>query len=354
MPYDFEVSRFVKVDYDTKSMPFRRLGYSGLRVPLFALGGWLTMGGSVTGDPVKEIIKTAFENGINFFDLAENYSKGKAEETMGRAIKELGFRRSDIIIASKVFFGVRSGPNAGGLSRKHIIEGTQESLSRLQMNYVDIMFAHRPDPDVPMEEVVRAFNYIIEKGWAFYWGTSEWSAEQIEEAFHIAHTLGLIAPIAEQCQHSMLQRERAEKEYANLYKKYGYGITTYSSLHFAQGIPEGSRFSRDKSEKFNAVVKSLGDQTGEEMINRVRALTKIANEELDAPISALALAWVAKNHNTSSIILGASKPEQLAENLKALEVLPKLTDDSIMARIEEILDNHPAPQICSLSSNNQR
>ncbi|THU89043.1 voltage-gated potassium channel beta-2 subunit [Dendrothele bispora CBS 962.96] len=350
MPYDFEASRFVKVDYDTKTMPFRRLGYSGLRVPLFALGGWLTMGGSVTGDPVKEIIKTAFDHGINFFDLAENYSKGKAEETMGRAIKELGFRRSDMIIASKVFFGVRSGPNAGGLSRKHIVEGTQECLSRLQMNYVDIMFAHRPDPDVPMEEIVRAFNYIIEKGWAFYWGTSEWSAEQIEEAFHIAHTLGLIAPIAEQCQHSMLQRERPEKEYANIFKKYGYGITTYSSLHFGvltgkynDGIPEGSRFSRDKSEKFNAVVQALGDQTGEEMINKVRALTKIANEELDAPISALALAWVAKNNNTSSIILGASKPDQLEENLKALEVLPKLTDD-VMARIEEILDNHPAPE----------
>ncbi|THV02980.1 Aldo/keto reductase [Dendrothele bispora CBS 962.96] len=303
-----------EVDYDYKPMPSCRLGYSGLRVPLFALGSWLTMGGSVT-----EIIKTAFENGINFFDLAENYSKGKAEETMGHAIEELGFRRSDIIIASKVFFGVRSGPNAGGLSRKHIIEGTQvESLSRLQMNYVDIMFVHRPDPDVPMEEVVRAFNYIIEKGWAFYWGTSEWSAEQIEEAFYIAHTFGLIAPIAEQCQHSTLQRKRPEKEYINLYKKYGYGITTYSSLHF--GVLTG-KYNDVCVLRKNFFRDFINQQ--EEMINKVRALTKIANEELDAPISALALARVAKNRNTSSIIFRASKPEQSSQKtLKLWKCFP--------------------------------
>ncbi|KAJ7333254.1 NADP-dependent oxidoreductase domain-containing protein [Mycena albidolilacea] len=168
--------------YSDKGMPFRRLGPSGLRVPLFSLGGWLTIGGSVIGDPVKDIIKTAFENGINMFDTAEDYSKGNSEREMGRVLKELNLRRTDLVISTKIFWGPRDGPNDQGLSRKHIIEGTQECLERLQLTYVDVIFAHRCDITVPMEEIVRAFNYVIEKGWAFYWGTSQWTAQQIEEA----------------------------------------------------------------------------------------------------------------------------------------------------------------------------
>ncbi|KAG8721842.1 hypothetical protein FRC08_009643 [Ceratobasidium sp. 394] len=190
----------VKIEYDPKNMQFRCLGASGLRVPVFSLGGWLTFGGTVKGDPVKEIVKLAFESGINMIDLAESYSKGESEREVGRVIEELGIRRSDLILSSKIFFGRsdRKGPNDKGLSRKHVTEGMNETLGRLRVDYLDIVFAHRPDPTVPMEEIVRAFNYLINSGKAFYWGTSEWSARQIEEAHHVASALRLIAPIAEQ------------------------------------------------------------------------------------------------------------------------------------------------------------
>ncbi|TFK42213.1 NADP-dependent oxidoreductase domain-containing protein [Crucibulum laeve] len=337
----------VKLEFDPKNMPFRRLGPSGLRVPLFSLGGWLTLGGTVKGDPVKDIIKTAFDAGINMFDTAEAYAAGKSEEEMGRVIKELGLRRTDLVITTKLFWGLRKGPNDGGLSRKHIIEGTRESLQRLGLDYVDVIFAHRCDVSVPMEEIVRAFNWVIEKGWAMYWATSEWTAREIEEAYHIADKLNLIAPIAEQCQHNMFHRERPEKEYDPLYRKYGLGTTTFSSLasglltgKYNDGIPENSRFSQHP-EFFNSTIKSLQQPEGQAKIQKVRELTKIA-EELQSTPTALALAWVAKNPNTSTVILGASSPQQVTENLKALEVLPKLTDE-IMQKIEAILGNKPEP-----------
>ncbi|ESK92405.1 voltage-gated potassium channel beta-2 subunit [Moniliophthora roreri MCA 2997] len=336
----------VKMEYDSKNMPFRRLGPSGLRVPVFSLGGWLTYGKSVNGDPCKEIIKVAFENGINMFDTAEAYNKGESEKEMGRVIKELGIRRSDLVITTKLFWGVRSGPNASGLSRKHIIEGTQESLARLQMDYVDVIFAHRCDVHVPMEEIVRAFNYVIDKGWAFYWATSEWTAQQIEEAFHVAAKLGLQGPIAEQCQHHMFHRERPEKEYAPLYKKYGLGTTVWSALasglltgKYNDGVPEGSRFDIEKT-FFADTVKSLTSPEGQEKIRKVKELTKLAQEELQTTPACLALAWVAKNTNTSTVILGATKPEQVLENLKAIDVIPKLTPE-ILKKIEKILANQP-------------
>ncbi|RDB26545.1 putative voltage-gated potassium channel subunit beta [Hypsizygus marmoreus] len=337
----------VKLEFEPKNMPFRRLGSSGLRVPLFSLGGWLTLGGTVTGDPVKEIIKTAFENGINMFDTAEEYSGGKSELEMGRVIKELGLRRTDLVVTTKLFWGVRKGPNDGGLSRKHIIEGTQGSLERLQLEYVDVIFAHRPDMTVPMEEVVRAFNYVIDKGWAFYWATSEWSARDIEEAHHVATRLNLMPPIAEQCLHNMFHRERPEKEYAPLYKKYQLGTTVFSALagglltgKYNDGIPENSRFSTHAS-AFKSTIDSLKQPEGQEKIRKVRELTKIAGELQTTP-SALALAWIARNPNTSTVILGASSPQQVLENLKALDVIPKLTTE-VLERIEKILDNSPDP-----------
>ncbi|KAJ7241447.1 NADP-dependent oxidoreductase domain-containing protein [Mycena rebaudengoi] len=330
--------------FDPKGMPFRRLGSTGLRVPLLSLGGWLTLGGSVTGDPVKEIIKTAFESGINMFDTAEAYARGNSEVEMGRVIKELGYKRSDLVISTKIFWGLRDGPNDGGLSRKHIIEGTQECLERLQMTYVDVIFAHRHDSTVPMEEIVRAFNYVIEKGWAFYWGTSEWGADEIEEAHHIATKLNLIPPIAEQMKHNMFHRERPEKEYSALYKKYGYGTTVFSPLaaglltgKYNNGVPAGSRFATEAMFKPRAAGLTSGE--GAEQINKVKELTKIA-ESLDSTPTALALAWLAKNPNTSTIILGVTSPAQLLQNLEALKVLPKMTDE-IMSRIEKILDNKP-------------
>ncbi|TFK42212.1 NADP-dependent oxidoreductase domain-containing protein [Crucibulum laeve] len=339
------LSGAVKREFDPKNMPFRRLGPSGLRVPLFSLGGWLTLGGTVKGDPVKEIIQTAFDAGINMFDTAEVYADGKSEEEMGRVIKELGLRRTDLVITTKLFWGVRKGPNQSGLSRKHIIEGTRESLQRLKLDYVDVLFAHRCDISVPMEEIVRAFNWVIQQGWALYWATSEWSAREIEEAYRIADRLRLIAPIAEQCQHNMFHRERPEKEYEALYRTEGMGTTVWSPLasglltgKYNNGIPEDSRLA-NHSNFFKDTIKSLKEPEGQAKIQKVRELTKIA-EELQTTPAALALAWVAKNPNTSTVILGASSPKQVMENLKAIYVIPKLTDE-VMEKIEKILDNKP-------------
>ncbi|KAG6380552.1 NADP-dependent oxidoreductase domain-containing protein [Boletus reticuloceps] len=317
---------------------------------LFGRVAGLTLGGTVIGDPVKDIIKVAFENGINMFDTAEAYAKGRSEEEMGRVIKELGLRRTDLIITTKLFWGPRGGPNDGGLSRKHIIEGTKESLERLGLDYVDVIFAHRPDVSVPMEEIVRAFNWVIEKGWAYYWATSEWSAYEVEEAQHVATRLGLPGPIAEQCQHNMFHRERPEKEYNPLYKKYELGTTVFSALasglltgKYNDGVPEGSRFATHLK-FFKGTVDNLQTEEGLTKIRKVKELSALAEQELGCSVTHLALAWVAKNPNTSTVILGASRPEQVVDNLKALEVIPKLTPE-IMDKIEAILENKPAPPL---------
>ncbi|KAF7320584.1 Aldo-ket-red domain-containing protein [Mycena chlorophos] len=345
-------------EFDAKGMPFRRLGPTGLRVPVLSLGGCalltrtllflragLTLGGSVTGDPVKDIIKLAFESGINMFDTAEAYAKGNSELEMGRVIKELGYKRSDLVITTKIFWGLRNGPNDTGLSRKHIIEGTKDCLERLQMDYVDVIFAHRYDRTVPMEEIVRAFNWVIEKGQSLYWGTSEWSAEEIEEAHHVAARLNLIAPIAEQMQHHMFHRERPEKEYAALYKKYHYGTTVWSPLaaglltgKYNDGIPADSRLAREGMFKQRAATLHSSDD-GLAQIEKVKKLTKIA-ERLGTTMTALALAWLAKNPNTSTIILGVTSTTQLEQNLEALKALP-LIGDKELKEIEEVLANKP-------------
>ncbi|KAI0714796.1 voltage-gated potassium channel beta-2 subunit [Earliella scabrosa] len=333
--------------YEPKNMPFRRLGPSGLRVPVFSLGAWLTYGETVVGDPVKDIIKTALEHGINMFDTAEGYAQGKAETEMGRVFKELDVKRTDLVVTTKLFWGGR-GPNDMGLSRKHIIEGTKKCLERLQMDYVDVIFAHRPDHTVPMEEIVRAFNYVIDQGWAFYWATSEWSARDIEEAYHVASKLGLIAPIAEQCQHNMFHRERPEKEYAPLYQKYSIGTTVYSPLargvltgKYNTGIPTESRYAVH-ADFFKQRLQQLQSEEGRKEIEKVKVLTELAEKELGCSVQHLALAWLAVNPNTSTVILGASKPEQVVDNLKALDVIPKLTPE-ILEKIEKILDNRPSP-----------
>ncbi|KAH0825957.1 NADP-dependent oxidoreductase domain-containing protein [Lanmaoa asiatica] len=355
----------VKYEFDPKNMPYRRLGPSGLRVPVFSLGGWLTLGGTVVGDLVKEIIKVAYENGINMFDTAEGYAKGRSEVEMsvslmfyvaslltssprGRVIKELGYRRTDLIITTKLFFGTRSGPNDTGLSRKHIIEGTQASLERLDLDYVDVIFAHRPDYSSQCAVVLVGTENPSSPPQAFYWATSEWSARDIEEAYHVADKLNLIAPIAEQCQHHMFHRERPEREYAPVYKKYAIGTTVWSALasglltgKYNNGIPENSRFATH-SDFFKDTLKSLSEEEGRAKISKVQRLTEFAETELGCSVTHLALAWVAKNPNTSTVILGASKPEQVVDNLKALDVIPKLTPE-VLDKIEAILDNKPAP-----------
>jgi len=335
--------------YDAKNMIFKQLGNSGLRVSKFSLGGWLTYGGTVDETKTKEIMKVAFEAGINTFDTAEVYSAGACEVAMGKAIKELEWQRQDYVIITKIFFGVNPGsaPNARGLSRKHIQEGTKASLERLQLHNVDVVMAHRPDSSVPMEEIVRAFNWVLDKGYAYYWGTSEWSAEQISEAHGIASRLNLVAPIADQCQYSALVRDRLEKEYEPLFAKYRYGTTIWSPLasglltgKYSNGIPEDSRFSTN-SAFFNDTIKSLETEEGKAKLAKVKGLGSVA-DELGCTTAVLALAWAAHNDNVSTVILGASKPEQVIENLQAIDVLPKLTPQ-VMEKIEKVLDNKPAP-----------
>ncbi|PWN46312.1 putative potassium channel beta subunit protein [Ceraceosorus guamensis] len=338
--------------YDPKNMIFQRLGDSGLRVSKFSLGGWLTYGGTVDTAKTKEILKVAFENGISTFDTAEVYSGGECEIAMGQAVKELGWRRSDVVLITKIFFGTGSkDPNGRGLSRKHLVEGTDASLERAGLKYWDVIMAHRPDVSVPMHEIVRGFNHLIDTGRCFYWGTSEWTAQQIEEAHGVADKLGLIPPVADQAKYSALHREKIEKEYAPLYKKYGYGLTTWSPLEsglltgkyndIAQGkIPDGSRY-QTKADTFTDTIAKLKTPEGQAKIEKVKGLTKIA-ESLGTSVAILSLAWAASNPNVSTVILGASKTEQVLENLKALDILPKLTPE-VHEQIEKVLANKPEP-----------
>ncbi|KAF7288481.1 Aldo-ket-red domain-containing protein [Mycena indigotica] len=284
---------------------------------------------------VKDIMQAAFENGINMFDTAEDYQKGAAEREMGHAIKELGWRRTDLVISTKIFWSHEpgTGPNDTGLSHKHVIEGTKACLRRLQMDYVDVIFAHRCDTTVPMEEIVRAFNYVIDQGWAFYWGTSQWSAPDRGGA-SCCHALKPHRARSEQCKHNMFHRERPEKEYTPLYAKYGLGTTAFSALQgglltgkYNDGIPDGTRFA-------TVPMFPWGDG------GQIAAGASFLPDLLNSGRNPLALAWVAAHRHTSTVILGVSSVAQLEANLGALEVLPKL-DAAVLARIEAVLGNHP-------------
>jgi len=336
----------VESKFDPKDMEFRRLGPAGLKVSVFSLGGWLTYGGTQKGSIVKDCMEAAWNHGINFFDTADVYSAGQCEIEMGEAFKGLAWPRDEYVLSTKVFFGTsRKEPNTRGLSKKHIIEGLKSSLKRLQHDYVDVVFAHRHDPDVPMKEIVEAFTQAIHMNLAYYWGTSEWSAAQIQEATEIAEKYNLIAPIVEQPQYNAFHRERFEKEYAPLYEKFQYGTTIWSPLasglltgKYNDGIPEDSRFATN-SAFFKDTVEKLKSEEGQAKIEKVRKLTKVA-EKLGASVSQLSLAWAAKNPNVSTVILGASKVEQIHDNIGALKLLPKLTPE-VMEEIEGILGNKP-------------
>lgn len=336
----------VESKFDPKDMEFRRLGPAGLKVSVFSLGGWLTYGGTQKGNIVKECMEAAWSHGINFFDTAEVYANGQCEIEMGQAFKELKWPRDEYVLSTKVYFGTgRKEPNTRGLSKKHIVEGLKSSLARLEHSYVDVVFAHRADPNVPMKEIVEAFTQTINMNLAYYWGTSEWSAEQIQEACDIAEKYNLIAPIVEQPQYNAFHRERFEQEYAPLYEKFQYGTTIWSPLasglltgKYDKGIPEDSRFATNPA-FFKDTIEKLKSEEGQAKLEKVRKLGKIA-EKLEANTTQLALAWCAKNKNVSTVILGASKPEQVHDNCKALQLLPKLTDD-VMKEIEDILQNKP-------------
>ncbi|KPL07160.1 alcohol dehydrogenase [bacterium SM23_57] len=323
-------------------MEYRRLGSAGLQVSALSFGSWVTFSTQADEDLAYKMMKTAFDAGVNFFDNAEAYAGGKSEIIMGKVIKRAGWKRSDLVVSTKIFWG-GEGPNDRGLSRKHILEGTENALKRLQLDYVDLIFAHRPDINTPVEETVRAFTHLINQGKALYWGTSEWSAAQIMEAYAIARREHLIPPQMEQPQYHMFHRDRVESEYAHLYDEIGLGTTIWSPLasglltgKYNQGIPEGTRGSL---EGYEWLRDHFSDETAIKRIGKVGQLIPIANE-LGASMAQLALAWTLKNPNVSTTITGASRVEQVVENMKAIDLVEKLTPD-VMERIEEILDNKP-------------
>ena len=325
-------------------MQYRSLGSSGLRVSALSFGAWVTFGDQIGEDAAYQLMKAAYDAGVNFFDNAEAYAAGKAETMMGNVIKKAGWKRSDLVLSTKIYWG-GSGPNDRGLSRKHIIEGTTAALQRLQTDYVDLVFCHRPDRTTPIEETVRAMNYLIDQGMAFYWGTSEWSAEEIREAYEVARREHLVPPTMEQPQYNMLHRERVEREYARLYQAFQLGLTVWSPLasgiltgKYDDGFQQGTRFGL---EGYEWLRQRLESEEGKRQLQAVRDLKPIA-DDLGVSRAQLALAWALKNPNVSTVITGASRPEQVVENMKAIDVSEKLTSD-VMAKIEDVLSNKPAP-----------
>ncbi len=325
-------------------MEYRRLGRSGLRVSALSLGAWVTYGGQVGEETAYNCMVAAYEAGVNFFDNAEAYAQGNAEIVMGNVLRRTGWKRSDLVISTKLFWGGK-GPNDTGLSRKHILEGIDASLKRLGLDYVDLLFCHRPDIYTPIEETVWAMNQVLQQGKALYWGTSEWSADQIWEAYGVARREHLIPPTMEQPQYNMFHRERFEREYARLYDETGLGTTIWSPLasgvltgKYNDGIPDGTRVTL---EGYEWLKKQFESEEGRQRIEKTRRLAPIAGE-LDCSLAQLAIAWCLKNPNVSTVITGASRPEQVPDNMKALEVVPRLTPE-VMERIEAVLENRPAP-----------
>ncbi len=315
-------------------MNYRRLGKTGLKVSELSLGSWVTYGGQVGDESTKVCMVVAYDAGVNFFDSAEVYSKGEAERSMGRVLKQVGWRRESLVLSTKLFWG-GEGPNDVGLSHKHVMEGFHAALKRWQVDYLDLAFCHRADPNTPIEETVRAFDILIKQGKLFYWGTSEWTAAEIVTAIKVAREHGLTPPVMEQPQYSLLARGRFEQEYAELFKDYGYGSTIWSPLasgvlsgKYDSGVPEGSRFAQQSYAwlKDKMVTK--------EIIGKVKLLEPIA-KELGVTRAQLAIAWCLKNPNVSTVITGATRPEQVTENMKALAVVERLTPE-VMKRIEEL------------------
>ena len=324
-------------------MEYRHLGRSGLKVSALSLGSWVTFGDQINVDVAQDCMVAAFDAGVNFFDNAEAYAMGESETIMGQVIQRVGWKRSDLVISTKVFWG-GEGPNDRGLSRKHIMEAMNASLERLDMDYVDLVFCHRPDMHTPMEETVRAMSDTVTSGMACYWGTSEWSAEQIRHADEIAQRHHLVRPVMEQPQYNMLTRDRVEAEYAPLYRDLGLGTTIWSPLasgiltgKYSDGIPDDSRLGHEKYTWLKRIVEG---EKGKWKLEVARQIGSLAGD-LGCTTSQLALAWCLKNPHVSTVITGASRAEQVTENMGALEVVPKLGED-VLARIEEILGNKPA------------
>ena len=328
--------------YDSSKMEYRYLGNSGLRVSVLSFGVML----HENVENMKEILKICLQNGVNFFDTAEFYGIGTAEKTFGQALKELNVPREKIIVSMKIF---KNGfdPNDGGEGRKHIIEGVKQSLKNLQLDYADIVFAHRYDMNTPIEETVRAMNYLIRKGLTFYWATSEWTPDQIERAFNICKDRNLIPPICDQAHYNLVYREIIDSQYRDLFRFRKYGITAWSPLeggiltgkYMENKIPEGSRISTKKGR-----LPALWEQNKADWEPKFVKLQALAKEKLNCSLTQLSIAWVIKNTDVSTAILGAMNPGQITENLKALEVSQKLTKE-ILEEIETIMKNAPKGEI---------
>lgn len=325
-------------------MEYRRLGKSGLKVSALSFGSWVTFDNQIGVDAAMAMLKCAYDGGVNFFDNAEVYAHGNSELIMGEALAKLGFERDTYSVSSKVYFGrVRDpAPTQRGLSRKHVFEACHAALKRLRVDYLDLFFCHRPDPETPIEETVRVMHDLVAQGKVLYWGTSEWSADEIGQAHAIADRLGLTPPTMEQPQYNMFARARVEKEYAPLYENPGLGTTTWSPLQ--SGLLSGKYIDGKVPAESRSTLGNYGwikDRlVGDEArADKVRRLADVA-AEIGTPMAPMAIAWCLKNPNVSTVILGASRVEQLVENLKAIDVVERLTPQ-VMARIEKILDNAP-------------
>lgn len=318
-------------------MQYRRLGKSGLKVSALSFGSWVTFGNQVFQNEALEMMSLAYDRGINFFDNAEAYANGESEKIMGAALKDLNWRRDSYCVSSKVFWGGEK-PTQKGLSRKHITDACHAALMRLQVDYLDLYFCHRPDPETPVEESVRAMTDLVRQGKILYWGTSEWPKEKIIEAYSIAREFNLEPPTMEQPQYNLLARNRVEKEYASLFSDYGMGTTIWSPLasgfltgKYNTSVPEGSRVN---TPGYEWLKERLFSAEGRAAIEKVKELEKLA-KTIDTNCTLLSLAWCLANPNVSTVILGASKKEQLETNLKALELVEKLSPD-VLNKIDKI------------------
>lgn len=324
-------------------MEYRIMGKTGLQLSVLSYGSWVTFAKQIDDGISDRLMGIAYDNGINFFDNAEVYSRGESEKMMGRVLKAKNWDRTSYTVSSKAFFGWRgeaNKPNQTGLSRKHLTEACHEALGRLQVDYLDLFYCHRPDKKTPIEEVVRTMNTLIEQGKILYWGTSEWSAAEIMEAHMIARELRLIGPQVEQPEYNLFKRQKMEVDYYTIFENVGMGTTIWSPLasglltgKYNDGVPEGSRLALEGFEW-------LKDRTlSDEKIGHVRNLGNLA-KELGTSLATLSIAWCIRNNNVTTAILGATKEEQLLENLKALDVLPLLTDE-VMTKIDEIMGTKP-------------
>jgi voltage-dependent potassium channel beta subunit len=332
-------------------MNYRNLGRSGLKVSEFSFGAWVTFDTQMQVERAKECMVAAYDAGVNFFDNAEAYAAGKAEIIMGEVLKQNGWRRDSYIVSSKVFFGSvpERKPTQRGLSRKHIVEACEQALSRLQVDYLDLYFCHRPDPDTPIEETVWSMHNLVLQGKTLYWGTSEWSAQEITQAHQIARQYNLIPPLMEQPQYNMLHRKRFEVEYARLYTEFGLGTTIWSPLasglltgKYNDGIPEDSRLNLKGYEWLRDRFYGADGKVSKEgavHLKTIAALGAIA-EKLGVPLAQMALAWALKNPHVSTVITGASRPEQVTSNMKAIEVVGLLTEP-VMDEIASVLEAAP-------------